>query len=106
MVTLDEWLRTLDRAVGGGTEPLARRWFRETHGDEDLGVDESGDAVLASLLGRPVLEQMKQSLGALGMHPRDLFRTLMGSLLQETGAAGDTGGSALDALRELEQLAQ
>jgi hypothetical protein len=106
VVTLEEWLRSLDRAAGGKASALARRWFYERHGDEDLGVDESGERVMASLLGKDAVEQLRQGLGALGLQPRDLFRMLMGNMLR----GEDEGGSGhdedpLDMLKQLERLA-
>ncbi len=80
LVDLKEWIKTLERTSGGtgsGVTPLARRWFYETHGDEDLNVDDSGDAVLESLLGKKQVRQLKRSLAFLGMSPRDLFRMFL-----------------------------
>ena len=103
VVTLEQWLATLDRKSGGQARELARRWFYERHGDEDLGVDESGEQVMASMLGKETVEQLRQGLGALGMKPRDLFRMLMGNMLQEeSGAAG--GEDPEEMLKELKKL--
>jgi aminopeptidase N len=100
VVTLDQWLATLDARCGGRARALARRWFHERHGDEDLGIDDSGEQVMASLLGKQTVEQLRQGLGMLGMQPRDLFRMLMGHLLREEGQPGPD----LDPQKALEEL--
>jgi hypothetical protein len=87
LVTLERWVRSLARAAGGGkrgaaVRRLARRWLHQEHGDEDLGVDGSGDAVLGTMLGQEAYKRLKRNLGAIGMKPRDLFRMLMGNMLQ------------------------
>ena len=84
LISRQQWLYDLEKAVGGpetGVRSLARRWFEESHGDEDLGVDDSGDIILQSLLGAEALAQLKQNLTLLGMKPKDLFRTILGNML-------------------------
>lgn len=84
LVTLEGWLKALADGAGPSASEvrrLARRWFYEAHGDADLGVDDSGDLLLGTLLGQEGLDQLKQSMGVLGMTPRDLFRMLMGNMM-------------------------
>jgi hypothetical protein len=102
LVTLRQWIGSLRQGAGGApeVERLARRFFYESHGDEDLGMDESGDAVLELLLGKQVLAQLKEGLGRLGMHPRSLFRMLMGKMMQGEGSSREE----VDPLRALQQL--
>lgn len=105
LVTLEEWLGTLEAEAGGPpgvVRALARRWLEEVRGDQDLSVDDSGEAVLQALLPPPLAGALRQSLAALGLTPREFFRTLFGS-----AAAGAPLGPGLEperALRELETL--
>jgi hypothetical protein len=111
IVGLDEWILALEKHAGGpasGVRPLAQRWFRGRFGDQDLGVDESGEVVLAAILGKEMVGQLKQGLGLLGMQPRDLFRMLMGKMLgDEATSAGPTktgSGDLEEALKEMKKL--
>ncbi len=108
LVTLEGWVKALKRGAGGSplVDQLARRYFHERHGDKDLGVDASGDAVLELLLGKQVFGQMKQGLGRLGMHPRVLFRMLMGKMAGGVGQGAGAGVNPLDALQQLQKLGQ
>jgi len=105
LITLDDWLRSLRRGAGGSPEVdrLARRYFHERHGDEDLGVDGSGDAVLTLMMGKETMAQLKQGTAVLGMKPADLFRMLMGKM---AGGVGSTrqGLDPPDSLRQLEKM--
>ncbi len=86
IITLDRWLRSMEAAVGPKgrkvIRPLAKRWFYSKNGDADLGVDDSGDLVLETIMGKQALVDFKQSMALLGMKPRDLFRMLMGKMMQ------------------------
>jgi len=85
LVTLEDWIRSLQKGAGAQEKTireLADRWFKQLHGDKDLGVDESGDLVLAAMLGQKQMGELKQNLGILGMKPRDMFRMLMGKMLE------------------------
>jgi hypothetical protein len=55
------------------------------------------------LLGKQVLAQLKQGLGRLGMHPRSLFRMLMGKMMQGE-ASPQAEVDPLKALQQLEKL--
>ena len=84
IITLDQWLRSLERGAGGAGKvirPLAQRWFHGTHGDADLGVDDSGDLVLQTVLGSQGLGELKEAMAMLGMKPADLFKMLLGNLM-------------------------
>ena len=86
LITLDRWVKTLEKAAGtdpGVIRELARRWLHQAHGDEDLGVDDSGEQVLKVMLGDRGLADLKQSLSMLGMQPKDLFRMLMGNMMKQ-----------------------
>jgi len=88
IVSTQEWAATLEAEAGGpasGVRRAFRRWLEETHGDADLGVDDSGDLVLSTLFPPDVAASLRESLPALGMQPRDLLRMLFG---------GGLGGAA------------
>jgi hypothetical protein len=107
LVTLDQWIAALKQGAGGApeVEQLARRYFHEAHGDEDLGMDESGDAVLSLMLGPEAMAQLRQGLGMLGMKPRDLFRMMMGKIGGHTGPARPEDSlDPQDTLKQLQQL--
>jgi hypothetical protein len=85
IVDLDGWVNSLARGAredAPEVRQLARRWFHQTHGDRDLGYDPSGEAVIAQLMGARQAAELKRSLAPLGMSPADLFRTLLGGLMQ------------------------
>ena len=85
IISLDRWLASLERGAGGAgakvIRPLAKRWFYGTHGDADLGVDDSGDLVLKTVLGDQGLSDFKESMALLGMKPANLFKMLLGNLM-------------------------
>lgn len=105
LITFPQWVAAIKAGAGGDAEVdrLARRWFNEAHGDADLGMDESGDAVLALMLGQDMLAQLKQGMTVLGMKPADLFRMLMGKMAGGVGATNQ-GLDPLDSLKQLQQL--
>lgn len=108
LVTLDQWVEALARGAGAQgalVRQLAQRHFHGKHGDQDLGVDDSGDAVLAMLMGKQSLTQIKRSLGLFGMSPRGLFRMLLGKMAGGVGNSGAGKGiNPLDALKQLQKL--
>jgi len=84
IITLDQWLRSMARGSGGKGKLIrsrARRWFHGTHGDKDLGVDDSGDLVLKTVLGQQGHAELKEGMALLGMKPADLFKMLLGNLM-------------------------
>jgi Peptidase family M1 domain len=105
IVSLPDWIDDLETAAGGpqsGVRAAYRRWLGETHGDEDLGVDDSGDLVFEAMFGPGMARTVKDGLRQLGMEPRDYLRSMLG------GGLGDEGprGPDLDleeALRALEE---
>jgi hypothetical protein len=103
IVSTPEWITTLEAEAGGprsGVRAAFRRWLEESHGDADLGVDESGDFVLASLFPPDVVASLRESLPMLGMQPRDLLRMLFGG-----GLGGDAPvGPGLDPAAALRAL--
>ncbi|MBI2897164.1 MAG: hypothetical protein HYY06_26645 [Deltaproteobacteria bacterium] len=106
LVSTEEWIRALEAAAGPGSRTVRstfRRYLDESHGDEDLGVDDSGDFVLDTMFPPEVAASLRQSLPILGMRPRDLLRMVFG------GGLGDDApiGPGIDpdaALRALEGL--
>jgi hypothetical protein len=102
LITLDQWIASLRRGAGGdpAVEKLARRYFKESHGDEDLGMDGSGDAVLELMMGKATMAQLRQGMAFLGMKPADLFRMLMGKMAGGAGAAT----RQIDPMGSLKQL--
>lgn len=108
LVTLDQWVEGLARgagAQGAVVRQLAKRHLYGKHGDQDLGVDDSGDAVLAMLMGKQSLAQIKRGLGLFGMSPRSLFRMLLGKMAGGVGSSGAGKGiDPLDALKQLQKL--
>ncbi len=103
ILTTDEWIAGLDEKAGGGVLEIAKRWLKETHGDEDLGVDEEGDFVIRSMFDADVANQLKASTEVLGMKPADLLRMLFGG-----GVGGGEGpaGPGLDPDKALDLLEQ
>ena len=104
LVTLDGWLATLEAAAGpgSGVRAAARRWLEEAHGDTDLGVDDSGDFVMAAILPPELLAVLK-SLAPLGITPRSLLQTIAGGTLADDGPVGP-GLDPESALRSLGPL--
>lgn len=91
IVSTPEWIATLETEAGGprsGVRAAFRRWLEEAHGDQDLGVDDSGEFVLASLFPPEVVASLRESLPALGMQPRDLLRMLFGGGLEGAAPVG------------------
>ena len=81
IVTTPDWVATLEAEAGGsrsGVRAAARHWLEEAHGDQDLGVDDSGNLVLESMFPPDIVASLRQSLPALGMQPRDLLRMMFG----------------------------
>lgn len=98
LVSTPEWLATLEAEAGGsrsGVRAAARRWLEEAHGDQDLGVDDSGDFVLDGMFPPDVVASLRESLPALGMQPRDLLRMVFGGALGDDAPVGP--GIDLDA---------
>jgi hypothetical protein len=107
MVDLKGWLATLKQhsKEQETVERLAQRYFYGRSGDQDLGVDESGDAVLGLLMGKEQLALLKTSLGQLGMEPQRLLRLLLRSASRQ-GQQGSEGLNLFDVLRQLEKQGQ
>ncbi|MBI4953444.1 MAG: hypothetical protein HY908_15550 [Myxococcales bacterium] len=103
VVSTEQWTTALEEAAGGpssGVRATFRRYLEETHGDQDLGIDESGDFVLATLFPPEMVGTLKQAMASLGMKPGALLRMLFG------GSLGDDAkvGPGLDPLQALKQL--
>jgi hypothetical protein len=107
MVDLKGWLATLKQhsKAQETVEGLAQRYFYGRSGDHDLGLDESGDAVLGLLLGKEQLALFKTALGQLGMQPQRLLRLLLGTASRQ-GQQGSEGVNLFEILRQLEKQGQ
>lgn len=106
IISMGEWVDTLEAEAGGpssGVRAAFRRFFEETHGDEDLGVDDSGDFVLDAMFAPSVRATLRQTLPALGLDPGTLLRTLLGGGLRDDAPVGP-GLDPDRALRGLEGL--
>jgi len=80
IVTTEEWIGAIERGVGGpssGVRPTFKRWLEQKHGDQDLGVDASGDFVIDAMLPPELAKALKQNSGGL-LDPRTLMKTMMG----------------------------
>jgi len=103
LTTLDEWIDALERGADGrrsGVRPAFTRWLAETHGDRDLGVDDSGDFVIDTMFPPDIASAIREAMPLLGMKPGELITMLTGGGIDDT----PTGpGIDLDAaLRALE----
>jgi hypothetical protein len=102
IATTEQWIAAVDEGAGpgSGVKDTFRRWLSETHGDADLGVDDSGEFVMTALFPREVADTLRQSLPAVGMKPKDLLRMVFGGALGDDAPIGP-GIDPADALRAL-----
>lgn len=106
IATTPAWIDALEVGAGGpasGVRATFRRWFDEAHGDTDLGVDDSGDFVLATIFPPDVAAALRGAGPVLGMRSGDLLRMLFGGGLGDDAPLG-TGIDPEAALRALERL--
>lgn len=108
IVTPDEWIAALELAAGGpstGVRETFDRWLNQTHGDEDLGVDDSGQFVLAVMFSPEQAAMLTETFQMLGMSPADLLRMVLGSDLSDSTPfnMGIDPGQALEMLELFEQ---
>jgi aminopeptidase N len=89
LVDPDGWVAALERGGLGEARPLARRWWREAHGDEDLGVDEDGEVAVRLMFGEDLAAQLDQGLAMTGLSFGQLLRMMMGG--QPTSAPYQPG---------------
>ena len=77
---------------GSGVRSAFIRWLDEVHGDADLGVDDSGNFVLDTMLPPDVATSIRDAMPLLGIKPRELFMMMFG------GGVGDDAlvGSGID----------
>ncbi|MBI3268707.1 MAG: hypothetical protein HYZ53_06775 [Planctomycetes bacterium] len=78
----------------------ARRWLEEAHGDQDLGVDESGEFVPATMFPPDVAGNLRPSMRMLGMKPADLLRSVFGGGVP----GGPPPGPGIDPQKALDLL--
>jgi hypothetical protein len=97
IITLDDWIAALE-AGGAPCRAQFQRWMREAHGDEDLGVDDSGDFVIDSMFPPEMAATVHQTLDTLGMKPRDLLRMVFGGVSDEESGLGIDPSDALNRL--------
>lgn len=103
VVTLGQWTATLARELPEqDVAGLVERYLKQPHGDEDLGVDDSGELVFEAMFGPAMGRTVRDGLRDLGISPRAYLRMTYGALSDE----GPLGGSIdLDeALKQLEKL--
>jgi hypothetical protein len=105
IVTPASWRASLTRA-GAPASLLARlsRYLEQAHGDEDLGVDDSGDLVLRVMFPPEVAASLRGSTSTLGMSSRDLLRMVFGGGLGDDAPVGVGLGDPLRALESLSGL--
>lgn len=79
LVTTEQWIAALEQQLGteAGVRPTFERWLEQTHGDEDLGVDGSGDRVLGALFSEEMVTQIRQGLALVGLTPEQMMRTAL-----------------------------
>ncbi|MCC7541466.1 MAG: hypothetical protein IT379_34935 [Deltaproteobacteria bacterium] len=106
ITTAHDFRDALESAAGGpssGVRPAFRRWLEEAHGDEDLGVDGSGERVLDILFPPDVAAPLRQAASTLGMAPGDLLRMMFGGGIGDDAPVGP-GIDPDEALRLLDGL--
>ena len=109
LVTLDEWIAALEANAGSARttiSPLFHRYLHEAHGDQDLGVDDSGDFVMAHMLPDGMGSGLADGMKAMGMKPKDFFKMLLGGGAAP-GASAAPPAQGIDpegALKALESL--
>ena len=80
IVTPEAWIAALELAAGPKgklVRPLFSRWLEQTHGDADLGVDGSGDAVLKSMFSPEMVRQIREGLALLGLTPEQMLKSAL-----------------------------
>ncbi|MCP4805429.1 MAG: M1 family metallopeptidase [Proteobacteria bacterium] len=96
---------TWTASIGASKE--GRRWLEEANGDEDFELDPEGRKALQLLLGDELAESLVESMGVLGMQPKDLFAMLgLGAAPQPPVFPGAEGPSAEEMMRMLDELEQ
>jgi len=83
VVTLDEWMAALEASAASAGEkslirPAFHRYLAEAHGDQDLGVDDSGDFLVAHMLPGAMGQELAGAMKAMGLKPKDLLQMLLG----------------------------
>ncbi len=103
-VSRSDWVAALEVGCGPGAPvaSLARRYFEQAHGDEDLKIDPTGNEVVSQVLGEEQARQLDEALAGTGLSARDLLRSLLGAGLGDSGEAPAGApfnpGDALDLL--------
>ncbi|MFO0549007.1 MAG: hypothetical protein U0271_11510 [Polyangiaceae bacterium] len=99
VTTPAEWVDALEHELGSssGVRGIFHRYLEETHGDEDLGVDDSGELVLSTMLPPELHDSLKEALATMGMKPGDLLKLLRGGL----GGLGGLGNLKVDDLDKM-----
>jgi hypothetical protein len=79
--------------------------MRPIHGDVDLGVDDSGDAVIDAIFPPEIAATIRESTAMLGMRPGDLLRMFVGGGLGYETPYG-TGLNPWESLEMLQRMGQ
>lgn len=78
VVDTDGWLASLEKAGVGGVRDLAERWWRQSQGDQDLGLDPQGRKAMRLLLGDALADQLEASFALVGMDFGAMLRMMGG----------------------------
>jgi hypothetical protein len=81
IVSTEAWISAIEKEAGGpssGVRGVFDRYLKQTHGDKDLGVDDSGDFLFDTMMTPEMSALMKKSFGDMGMRPGDLMKMLTG----------------------------
>ncbi len=102
LVSVDQWIGAIDEALGGGNTArlVFDRYLKEAHGDQDLGVDATGDFVIDTLFPPDMAAALREATANLGMSPAELFKMALGGSLGDEGPTGP-GLDPFDALKAL-----
>ena len=90
VVDVDTWLAALEEGGLAGARGRGDRWWRGTHGDEDLGIDAEGRTAMRLMFGEEMAAELEQSLAILGMNLGDLMGMMMGGMPTSTPYAPGT----------------
>ncbi len=97
----ETWLEALEEGGVPQAGGAAQRWWRQAHGDEDLGVDDDGELAVRLMFGEAMAAQMQQTAALTGMSFGDLLRMMSGGMPVSTPYQPGTP-SPEDMLRLLE----
>ncbi len=73
----DVWVETLQEQGADGAVDAAERYWRQSHGDEDLGVDDSGKVVIETILGPELADEVLSMFETLGIDPARIMQGML-----------------------------